>query len=57
MENWNKSENDYYAEVQATLREQISKLEKQHEQVVKTTKELTDRSEHKFSVQMKRIQN
>ena len=57
MEDWNKAENKYYAEVQATLQEQIQKLEKQHDQVVKTTKELSEKSEHKFQVQMKRIQN
>ena len=52
-----KEENEYYSQLQVSLQEKISMLDDKHEEVVKSTKEMENRSEHKLQTSQKKLKN
>ena len=52
-----KEENEYYRQLQVSLQEKISMLEDKNEEVVKSTKDVENKSEHKIQTSEKKLKN
>ena len=52
-----REENEYYSQLQVSLQEKINMLDDKQEEVVKSTKEVENRSEQKLETSQRKLKN